>query len=105
MVWVHAPFSAGRFEGPEEKVRRLDAVDYYVTGPLRAILLKHRPSRMCLIAAGLRHRGLPEKGRAPFVLWGEGVSTDTVKAWNESDALAGALGCPKLTRLLDLFRD
>jgi len=105
LVWVPAPFASNKYEGPEEKVRRLAAVDYYVTGPLWAIAREQVSCRMLLASAGLRHRGRPEKGVAPFALWGEGVQADPVQAWSEVDAQAGSLGSPKFQRLLELFRN
>ncbi|MGA0333485.1 MAG: hypothetical protein ACO3N7_05620 [Kiritimatiellia bacterium] len=104
LVWIPAPFSGGRFEGSSEKVRRLDAVDYYVTGPLKAILEEMQPSRLLLLAAGIRHRGRPERGAAPFVLWGEGISADDCGSWTELESLQGSLGTPKLIKLLEKFR-
>jgi len=104
VLWVPAPFSSRRFEGSSEKVRRLDAVDYYVTGPVRAILEEIQPSRLLLLAAGVRHRGRPERGAAPFVLWGNGISADACQSWSELESLQGSLGTPKLKKLLDTFR-
>jgi len=104
VVWVPAPFARGPNEGPEEKVRRLDAIDYYITGPIRAILGQRDDSRLLLLSAGIRHRGLPEKGRAPFVLWGEGVAPDAATAWSEREGLLGSLGTPKFSTLLNLLR-
>jgi 2,3-bisphosphoglycerate-independent phosphoglycerate mutase len=104
VVWIPAPFSSTRYEGVEEKVRRLDAVDYYITGPIRDVLRKRGDGRLLLLAAGLRHRGRPEKGSGPFVLWGEGVEPDRVEAWNESAAMEGALGTPKFPALLNILR-
>lgn len=104
VIWVPPPFSRGPNEGPEEKVRRLDAIDYYITGPVRAVLEQRDDARLLLMAAGIRHRGQPEKGRAPFVLWGEGVHPDAATAWSEREGLAGALGTPKLSTLLTLLR-
>lgn len=104
VVWIPAPFSRGHVEGPEEKVRRLDAVDYYVTGPVRAVLEDRGPGRVLLLSAGVRHRGRPEKGRAPFVLWGEGIEADPTVAWSEREGLRGSLGTPKFSTLLDLIR-
>ncbi len=105
VVWVPAPFASNKYEGPEEKVRRLAAVDYYVTGPLWAIAREQASCRILLASAGLRHRGRPEKGVAPFALWGEGVNVDPAQAWSEVDAQAGSLGSPKFQRLLELFRN
>lgn len=104
LVWVPAPFASNKYEGPEEKVRRLAAVDYYVTGPLLAIAREQAPCRMLLASAGLRHRGRPEKGVAPFALWGEGVQLDPCRSWTEIGAQSGSLGNPKFQRLLDIFR-
>lgn len=104
VIWIPAPFSGTRFEGPEEKVRRLDAIDYYITGPVQAILEEMDSSRLLLLAAGVRHRGRPERGAAPFVLWGEGVSADPRTAWTETDGLEGSLGSPSFHNLLELFR-
>lgn len=104
VVWVPAPFSRGPHEGPEEKVRRLDAIDYYITGPIRAVLETEIPGRMLLQAAGIRHHGCPEKGRAPFVLWGEGLPADGAKAWSEREGLRGGLGSPKFSTLLERLR-
>jgi 2,3-bisphosphoglycerate-independent phosphoglycerate mutase len=105
VVWIPAPFASDRFAVPEEKVRRLDAVDYYITGPLRALLAECSPRRFLLVAAGLRHRGRPEKGPVPVVLWGDGIPADESTAWSESAAVAGALGSPTFSRLLRQFRD
>jgi len=104
VVWVPAPFARGPNEGPEEKVRRLDAIDYYITGPIRAVLESRDDCRLLLLTAGIRHRGLPEKGRAPFVLWGEGVTPDAATAWSEREGLNGSLGTPKLSTLLQRTR-
>ena len=104
VVWVPAPFARGPHEGPEEKVRRLDAIDYYITGPIRAVLETELPGRMLLLAAGIRHHGQPEKGRAPFVLWGEGLPADSAEAWSEREGLRGDLGSPKFSTLLDVLR-
>jgi 2,3-bisphosphoglycerate-independent phosphoglycerate mutase len=104
VVWVPAPFARGPHEGPEEKVRRLDAIDYYITGPIRAVLETEMPGRMLLQAAGIRHHGRPEKGRAPFVLWGEGLPADGAKAWSEREGLRGDLGSPKFSTLLERLR-
>lgn len=105
VVWIPSPFSRDEVEGPEEKVRRLDAVDYYVTGPARAVLDDRGPGRALLLSAGVRHRGRPEKGRAPFVLWGEGIEADSTLAWTEREGLDGSLGTPKFSTLLDLLRN
>jgi 2,3-bisphosphoglycerate-independent phosphoglycerate mutase len=104
ILWIPAPFATNKYEGPKEKVRRLAAVDYYITGPLLAILQEFPSSRMLLLAAGLRHRGRPEKGRVPFVLWGDGIVADHAPAWNEIQAGEGSLGSPKLGKLLEIFR-
>lgn len=104
VVWVPAPFARGPHEGAEEKVRRLDAIDYYITGPIRAILETDVPGRMLLLAAGIRHLGVPEKGRAPFVLWGPGIPADGATAWSEREGLRGDLGSPKLSTLLEGLR-
>ncbi|MCC5847106.1 MAG: hypothetical protein JJU29_03350 [Verrucomicrobia bacterium] len=103
-VWIPAPFARDQAEGPEEKVRRLDAIDYYVTGPIRAILEDQPHARLLLLSAGVRNRGRPEKGRAPFVLWGDGVPADETQGWHERDALRGALGVPKFANLLETLR-
>ncbi|WFB35731.1 hypothetical protein P3T73_16385 [Kiritimatiellota bacterium B12222] len=104
IIWLPASSEGGRFEGSSEKVRRLDAVDYYVTGPVKAILEEMTPSRLLLIAAGVRHHGRPERGAAPFVLWGDGVLADDCRAWTEIDSLQGSLGTPRLLQLLEIFR-
>jgi len=104
VVWLPAPFSTRKYEGAAEKVRRLDAVDYYVTGPLRALLEEWRPCRLLLTAAGVRHRGRPEKGPAPCVLWGDGVASDDVTSWSETDSPGGSLATPKFSKLLELLR-
>ncbi len=104
VIWVPAPFSSRKFEGSSEKVRRLDAVDYYVTGPVKAILEEMQPSRLLLLAAGVRHRGRPERGAAPFVLWGEGMASDSCQGWTEIDCAQGSLGTPKVKKLLEIFR-
>jgi 2,3-bisphosphoglycerate-independent phosphoglycerate mutase len=104
VMWIPAPFSSQRFEGSAEKVRRLDAVDYYVTGPVKAILDEIQPSRLLLMAAGVRHRGRPERGVAPFVLWGDGIPADDCRAWTEVDSTQGSLGTPKVKKLLEIFR-
>ena len=103
-VWVPGPFSRGQMEGPEEKVRRLDAIDYYILSPIRAVLDDLPEVRMLMLSAGIRHRGVPEKGRAPFVLWGDGIAPDDTCGWHERDALRGALGTPKLLTLFDILR-
>lgn len=105
VIWIPAPFSGSRFEGPEEKVRRLDAIDYYITGPVQAILEEMPSSRLLLLAAGVRHRGRPERGAAPFVLWGDGVSADSRTAWTETDGMEGSLDSPSFHNLLELFRN
>lgn len=104
VIWIPAPFSTRRFEGSTEKVRRLDAVDYYVTGPVKAILEEIQPSRFLLLAAGVRHHGKPERGAAPFVLWGAGLKADPCLHWTEIDSMQGSLGTPRLTKLLEKFR-
>jgi 2,3-bisphosphoglycerate-independent phosphoglycerate mutase len=105
VIWIPAPFSSRKFEGSSEKVRRLDAVDYYVTGPVKAILEEmQEPSRFLLLAAGVRHRGRPVRGAAPFVLWGEGLKADACPRWTEIDSLAGSLGTPRVIKLLEIFR-
>lgn len=105
VIWIPAPFSGRKFEGSSEKVRRLDAVDYYVTGPLKAILEEMSPpSRLLLMAAGVRHRGRPVRGAAPFVMWGAGVKADSCPRWTEIDSLQGALGTPRMTKLMEIFR-
>lgn len=105
VVWVPAPFARGPQEGHEEKVRRLDAIDYYITGPIRAVLETLPSARMLLAAAGVRHRGRPEKGRAPFVLWGDGVPADATTAWSEREGARGDLGTLKFSTLLSLTRN
>ncbi|MDA3873932.1 MAG: hypothetical protein PF795_08215 [Kiritimatiellae bacterium] len=105
VIWIPAPFSGSRFEGPEEKVRRLDAIDYYVTGPVQAILEEMESSRLLLLAAGVRHRGRPERGAAPFVLWGDGISPDACPAWTETDGMEGALAALSFQHLLEHFRN
>ena len=57
-----------------------------------------------LLAAGFRHRGRPERGAAPFVLWGGGIAADTCRSWTEMDSLQGSLGTPKIKKLLEIFR-
>ncbi|MDF3130316.1 hypothetical protein P0Y35_13995 [Kiritimatiellaeota bacterium B1221] len=104
VIWVPAPFSSRKFEGSSEKVRRLDAVDYYVSGPVKAILEEMQPSRLLLLAAGVRHRGRPERGAAPFVLWGEGIASDSCQDWTEIECTQGSLGSPKVKKLLEIFR-
>jgi 2,3-bisphosphoglycerate-independent phosphoglycerate mutase len=104
VVWVPAPFARGPHEGPEEKVRRLDAIDYYITGPIRAVLETEVPGRMLLLAAGIRHHGRPEKGRAPFVLWGKDLPADAAAAWSEREGVRGDLGSPRFSTLLEVFR-
>jgi 2,3-bisphosphoglycerate-independent phosphoglycerate mutase len=104
LVWIPAPFASGRFEGVEEKVRRLDAVDYYVIGPILRCLESYASARLLLVAAGLRHRGRPEKGSGPFVLWGDGYEADPVEAWQESAAAGGSLGSLKFQALLHELR-
>lgn len=105
LIWVPAPFARGPHEGPEEKVRRLDAIDYYITGPIRAILETEIPGRLLLLAAGIRHHGRPEKGRAPFVLWGRDIPADAASAWSEREGLRGDLGSPRFSTLLDELRN
>ena len=102
--WIPAPFSSNRFEGVEEKVRRLDAFDYTVLGPIWECLREWSPCRLLLVAAGLRHRGRPERGAGPFVSWGEGIDPDGVEAWSESAALEGAWGTSKFPALLKHLR-
>lgn len=104
LCWIPAPFSTRGYEGPEEKVRRLDSVDYYVTGPMLAVLEELAPARMLLLAAGVRHRGRPEKGPAPFVLWGDGVESDDISTWSEMESPTGSLATPKFTKLLEVLR-
>jgi 2,3-bisphosphoglycerate-independent phosphoglycerate mutase len=104
VVWIPAPFASIGYEGVEEKVRRLDAVDYYVTGPILEHLRERGDSRLLLLAAGLRHRGRPEKGPGPFILWGQGIPADRVQAWSESASAEGALGSPKFPVLLTTLR-
>lgn len=104
VVWIPAPFSSNRYEGVEEKVRRLDEVDYTVIGPIWDGLREWSPCRLLLVAAGLRHRGRPERGAGPFVLWGEGIVPDGVESWSESAALEGAWGAPKFPALLKHLR-
>ena len=104
IIWIPAPFASERFQEPQEKVRRLDQMDYRLLSPIRKVLQEEDRVRFLLAAAGVRHRGRPERGSAPFVLWEPGSPTDTGFRWTEADGLEGSLGAPKWGAILETFR-
>ncbi len=105
VFWIPAPYSTSPFQDAEQKVRMLDAVDFRVLTPLAELADRMGSLRILLMSAGLRHRGRPEKGLLPFLLWGEGVEADSQKAWNEADSREGGLGQLRLPALLERFRE
>lgn len=104
LIWIPAPFASEQFQEPQEKVRRLDEMDYRLFRPIRKILDQQKPARLLLTAAGVRHRGRPERGTAPCLLWGADVEPDTAEGWMESAGLEGSLGAPRWASLLQTFR-
>jgi 2,3-bisphosphoglycerate-independent phosphoglycerate mutase len=104
ILWIPAPFSSERFQEPQEKVRRLDQMDYRLLSPIRKMLQERGQVRFLLAAAGVRHRGRPERGSAPFVLWQQGLRADAASGWTEADAMEGSLGAPRWAALLETFR-
>lgn len=105
MMWIPAPFASDRFQEPQEKVRRMDEMDYRLLGPVRDLLQAEDQVRLLLVAAGVRHRGRPERGTAPFLLWGSGISPDSAERWTETAAQEGNLGSPRWSSLLEIFRN
>ncbi|HNR94411.1 MAG TPA: hypothetical protein PKM67_03160 [Kiritimatiellia bacterium] len=105
LVYAGAPRPGGRYGSAVEKVRAIEAMDANLLGPLSDVLAAHRPCRIILAAnRGVSTpTGLPEAGRIPFVLAGDGIGADETQNWNEEEAARGALGSVKLSRLADLL--
>ena len=105
LVYAGAPRPGGRFGDAVEKVRALEALDANLLGPLADVLVAHRPCRIVLAAnRGVSTKtGLPEAGRIPIALAGDGIGADETQNWNEEEAARGALGSVKLSRLADLL--
>jgi len=104
IVWLPALFASEEFQEPQEKVRRLDEMDYRLLAPFRKILENEEGVRLLLAAAGVRHRGRPERGTAPCLLWGSDVAPDGTAQWTESASVEGSLGTPRWSSLLETFR-
>jgi 2,3-bisphosphoglycerate-independent phosphoglycerate mutase len=104
MIWVPAPFASEEFQEPQEQVRRMDEMDYRLLAPIRRILENQDRVRLLLTAAGVRHRGRPERGTAPCLLWGAGIQADSVSRWTETAGAEGGLGTPRWSSLLQTFR-
>jgi 2,3-bisphosphoglycerate-independent phosphoglycerate mutase len=91
MVYVPAPDEIRGFRGPQEKVRKLEAVDYHVLGPLVELLKSFRPYRIMVISAGIgcSMTGETQPGKLPFVLAGEALEADSCTRWDETSCGAG----------------
>jgi 2,3-bisphosphoglycerate-independent phosphoglycerate mutase len=104
LIWIPAPFASEDFQEAQEKVRRMVEMDYRLLGPIRSLLQEEERARLLLAAAGVRHRGRPERGLAPCLLWGTGVSPDPVSEWTEAAGMEGRLGMIRWSSLLETLR-
>jgi 2,3-bisphosphoglycerate-independent phosphoglycerate mutase len=97
VVYVEAPFEAGSYGTPAEKVKALDRLDIYVLSRVMEAAQRGSETKILLTA-------LPEDGvgmeTTPMLLCGSQVMADTVTRWDESVCNEGAMGQLAASRCL-----
>ena len=56
---------------------------------------------MIVVAGGFRRDSLPEKGKVPVLIWGDGIDADASRSLSEREMLSGSLGMMKPGNLLE----
>jgi len=97
VVYVEAPFEAGSYGTPAEKVKALDRLDIHVLSRVMDAAQRGSEPRILLTA-------LPEDGvgmeTTPMLLCGSQVTADTVSRWDDVVCNEGAMGQLAASRCL-----